>query len=154
MTTLGLIKGIFTKSPATKSPPVYNDNGSLVPRTTRVVPANTVDTISQICKFYADEQIELLYSNSDEFEYNNNVLVGITNYRIFHLEKDNMTSVFRYEILNYKHTSMGIFKHDLLECVIRKDGSIRSICIYHVDTCKYFCEYLKNTKNKFITPMD
>ena len=108
-----------------------------------------VTTVKEIYKdFGEDEKIELIWSNNGEFAYDaENVLVGITNYRIFSLEKGNPRTVFRGAVNSYDHVKRGAWRWDELECTM-KDGTKESILIYHKVVCAHFCEYLASNPAK------
>ncbi len=109
------------------------------------IPEESVKQISQLMNFLAGEKIELLYSDNQQFLFDNNVIIGITNYRLFKFEKDNQFYIFRAEIAKIKHVENNVFSWDKIELVM-KDYSIQTIGIWHPETCKYFIDYLNTNK--------
>ena len=106
--------------------------------------------LSQRFKFKKPlEEIEYLYAYGNSHEDTNvddNVYVGITNYRIFKLDQGEQSQVFRKDVISVKYVEGGIFRFDkiLLEL---QDADV-TIGIYESSSCKFFCSYLS------VTPFD
>jgi len=98
------------------------------------------------------EKIDFLYMfdivhKEETINISKNILVGITNYRIFKSEKGNCFSFLRSEINSIEHKSNGIFSWDMLNFKF-KNGTTNNIGIYHSDVCKFYTNYLSNNPFK------
>ena len=104
-----------------------------------------VELLSKVMNFEQDEKVLYLYCYSGKFEprivLEGNVFIGITNKRVFKIEKGGSFSVMRKNILSAKHIKNGIFSWDRIEFDLI-GGKKDSFGIYHNATCEYFTNYI------------
>lgn len=104
-----------------------------------------VELLSKIVNFDQDEVILFLYCYGGKFEprviLEGNVFVGITNKRVFKIEKGGSFGVMRKNILSAKHIKNGIFSWDRIEFDL-VEGKKDSFGIYHSATCEYFTNFI------------
>ena len=130
---------------------------NIVEKDTNFVTTNTIegksvsgDTVKQLSKtlnFFPDEKIELLYSDNRVFYFNKNVIVGITNYRLFKLEKEEISHLFRSDIQSVRQVKNNVWTWDKIECTVKNDRSlkiaeVRTFGIFHSTACAYFVLWL------------
>jgi hypothetical protein len=106
-----------------------------------------LNSITKNIKFTENEKIEVLYSNNDSFEYKKNILVGITNFRIFKLENNNISYIDKNNIVSIRYRYNGIFRWDKIECKLR-NGEFDTIGVFHSNACRYLCNYLNHKKSQ------
>jgi hypothetical protein len=109
------------------------------------VSENSMNVIAKEVKFLPDETLEIIYSNNNVFKYETNVLVGVTNYRFFKLQQNNISSILRSEIVEVNHKHNSIFQWDAVDVKL-KSGASDSIGIFDKAACAYFCKYLTPKK--------
>lgn len=101
--------------------------------------------ISGYLHFLPDERIKIIYLHSNnffpEFTLEGNIIVGVTNYRVFKIEKNNGDSVLLKDIDKVKMEENGFFRWDNIVCLL-KNGEKKKIGIYYNSTCEYFCNYI------------
>lgn len=93
----------------------------------------------------ANEKLDIIYSYHNNFNdiNQNDIFIGISNYRLFKLEKNYIQSVNISEIDDVNHKQNNIFRWDFIECQMG-DKRIESFSIFHKTTCAYFCGYLNS----------
>lgn len=102
--------------------------------------------LGQRFKFKPLEEIEYLYAYGDSHEDTNiddNVYVGITNYRVFKFDNGNKFEIFRKDIISVKYIEGGIFHFDKILFDLKEAEAM--IGIYESKTCKFLCKYLEDT---------
>jgi hypothetical protein len=110
--------------------------------------------------FDNDEILIMIYSNNNfdpSLEICGNIIVGLTNLRIFKLEKGVIHSTYYQDIKNVYHVKNNIFTWDKIICVlkkIRKEGepeikdekfkhdNVQSYGVYYSDACECMCKYI------------
>ena len=102
-------------------------------------------SITKALPLLPQEHIEVVYSNSGDFTFQGNVIVGISNFRFFKLERDNCTTILRKEIAAVKHIQNGTFEWDKVECIL-KSYKTDTIGVFHKKACAYLCNYLQTRK--------
>jgi hypothetical protein len=102
--------------------------------------------IKQQIRADPDEKIEVLYRTSGEFEkpFNmfDSVLVGISNKRLFKIEKGISYFTSLSNIVSLRHKKMNIFKWDQI-IVTTRDNKEVEYGIYYSDTIEYFIKYIR-----------
>lgn len=109
------------------------------------------NAIAKLVHFNDDEKIEKIYmfdANFEKyFEPTMKILVGITNLRIFKIDKGIVSFAMISDITNIHHIAKSIFRWDQLVCTL-KDGTTIEFGIYTSVTAKYFMNYLKSKLRK------
>jgi hypothetical protein len=110
---------------------------------------NNQAILSEAVNYFDGEKIELLYLYDDGFDQDidlsSAILIGITNYRIFKIDKGVKTYTLRKNIINIRHVKRGVFVWDSLQC--KTDiGIVVTYGIYHTTACDYFCNHLRTAK--------
>jgi len=85
------------------------------------------------------EHLLVVYSYSNNFEpptFHEDVFVGLTEVRLFGLNKGLYSQVMLTDVLDVKHTSTSMFSWDRL--VIYTSRRVTHFDIYHRDACEYF----------------
>ena len=62
------------------------------------------------------ESIEIIYSNNGKFDTDKNVLVGLTNRRIFKIEDEIVSRILISNLVSIRHVENDIFSSDKLHC--------------------------------------
>lgn len=110
-----------------------------------------VNMISEIVHFLPSESIQIIYLSGGNFEptfkIEGNTIVGVTNFRIFKIEKSNVDSVMIKDILKVTHEKNGLLRWDKVVCTTT-NGKTETFGIFYSKTCEYFCNHLI----KLITP--
>jgi len=109
-----------------------------------------IEMIGKALLFQSDEKLEILYSRNDNFEeyfgLDNNILVGVTNKRVFKMENASNESIFLNDISSCSHQKNSWYKWDKIEMKL-KDGTVDTLGIHSSDTTRYFVNFI-NTKLK------
>ena len=104
-----------------------------------------IQIIHDIIKSNDDEIVQMIWSHDSigsNLKIEKNIIVGITNLRIFKLEKGN---VFTTEFKNIKSVHVeknGIFRWDKIVCKL-VDGKCETYGIYNGDACEHICYNMK-----------
>jgi len=105
-------------------------------------------SIYRVAGLPENEPLELVYVYSlkynQYFDPIEEIIVGITNQRIFKLEYGNYTQQILRNIKSVSHEKNGFFRWDKIKCILHKkdDDCVDTFTIYHGVSCAYFCEYL------------
>lgn len=112
---------------------------------------NVKGAIEKTIGIVKNEKLEVVYIYNDTFDVGfdivNNVIVGLTNFRIFKIEKGDVSYQKLNETINVEHEKNGIFRWDKVVCNL-SGGKKETFGIYHADVCKYFCNYITNKIKK------
>jgi hypothetical protein len=89
------------------------------------------------------EEIKLFYTYSalKEELSRSDIIVGITNVKIFKYDKGSNSFTLRSDIKAVKHQRNGMFSWDKVE-ILTHSGKTETYGIYDGDTCSKFCRYL------------
>lgn len=105
------------------------------------------ESITKTLALPSDEKIGVVYMRYDTFDQNfsisREIIVGITDVRIFKIETGNNNQQLISNIASVSHQKNGLFSWDKVVCRL-KNGDIDTYGIYHSAACGYFCDYLKN----------
>jgi len=108
-----------------------------------------IELLSKVANFQPNETVLFLYCYDDTFDpkivIDGNIFVGITDKRVFKIEKGGVYTVMRKDIINTRHIKNGMFSWDRIEFKL-SNNQTDSFGIYHSATCQYFTNYL-NTNN-------
>lgn len=107
------------------------------------VPAETIKLLADKLQFFPEEKIELLYSNDMIFKFKKNVLIGVTQYRLFKLEDEEIITIPRTEITKLKHIKNNSVSWDFLQCELGSSSRVRNIGIWSTEACDNFIDYLQ-----------
>ena len=99
--------------------------------------------ILNFLEFHQNEKIELLYSYYSTYSIKNDIMVGITNKRIFKIDKGVKRFTNMNSIKTAKHIKKWLFFWDKIECMTT-DEKIETYGIFHALDCNYFCNYLND----------
>jgi hypothetical protein len=105
---------------------------------------STIESLKKYIKFEEDEQVKLLYVADNNFEslnIQNNIVVGLTNIRLFKIQNNKLDFVLIKDIKNIRHEENSIFSWDKIICEL-KNGKIETFGIYYYESCKYFTDYI------------
>lgn len=101
--------------------------------------ADEINMLQKELKIIGNEKIHIIYSNND-FEpilhIIDNIIVGLTNKRIFKLEKGGVWSTYFIDIDTIEHQKNNIFTWDTIICNTY-DKSQYTYGVYYSDACKY-----------------
>lgn len=118
---------------------------------------SAVRLISEEVGFLEGETIDILWMEADEFEelfvIPDNVFVGLTNMRIFKIDKGSLSCRLLSEIVDAKYEDRGPFYWDKIIVRYKKSEVNKSFkvdntlhddtfCIRHTIPCKFFFERL------------
>ena len=96
-----------------------------------------------------EEEILFLWVEGGKFDKvltpKKETMVGITNKRLFKLEKGGKWIIKREIIKEVRHQKNGWLAWDKIVITL-KDGRTDTIGIYDEATCQYFCNYLNSNK--------
>lgn len=115
---------------------------------------NVLTLIKNYIDIKDNEKILFVYFYLDgdfmePIKFHKNIVVGITDKRIFKIEKGNISMVNIHEIVDISHQKNGIFRWDKVACVM-KNGNVKTFGMYHANACKFFIEHLNASYiNKF-----
>ena len=112
-----------------------------------------VADISKSLELYNDEKIIMVHIfNTYKPEFYKDILIGITNYRLFKIERD-VKSIFRCDMDSIEFIEHGWWSSNIQVQIKRKNRGYwdpeydaYTWCIYHPKACLLFCNYL--TENK------
>lgn len=104
------------------------------------------ETLDIILGLIEGEILEEVYSYGGFYpilKIRNNIIVGITNLRIFKLEKG-IVSVLRYrDVVSVKHERNGLFRWDKVVCQLcGEGGEFDTFGVYHGDACARICNHM------------
>src|ERR1700744_1484957 len=106
-----------------------------------------INMLAKAVNFLPNEKLEIIYLSNDEFEptftIENNIIVGITNFRIFKLEHGGLDSLLLNKISNVSYQKNGMFRWDKIVCRTTK-LKVETFGIFNSETCQYFCNYLNS----------
>lgn len=112
---------------------------------------NVYNAIVRTLKLPRNEKLEIVYIHSDNFDENFNIstdiIVGLTNLRIFKIQSGNSGHQFISNIVSVSHKKNGLFSWDKLVCNL-KSKEVDTYGIYHSSVCGYLCDYMKHRINK------
>lgn len=117
------------------------------------------EAIEKTIHLYDGEMLEIIYIYDGTFDHNFNIardiIVGISNYRIFKIEDGKCNSRRLDEMTHVEHQKNGLFKWDKIVCYLSKykresanQQEIDTFGIYHSDVCKYYCNYINEKIKK------
>jgi len=106
---------------------------------------NESSEINKIISFAPDENLIMIYFYNGR-KISGNVLVGITNVRLFKIEKNKFDAVNLSNIKQVNHRKNDIFRWDKIECKLH-NNKVETFGVYHKKACGKLCEYL-NTQIK------
>ena len=112
---------------------------------------NVRHAIEQTINVEEGEVIEIVYIYNDTFDEKfdivKDIIVGVTNYRIFKIEDGRYDAQKINEIISIAHEKNGIFRWDKIICLLKKNKQ-NTFGIYHGDVCGYFCNYINEKLKK------
>lgn len=103
------------------------------------------ELISQAVKFMLDERIEIIYRNNGQFEtyfdLADSKIVGVTNQRIFQIEKGIVTFTYLRDIAYCSQRKRGHFWWDFVVVHLNLAQTV-DYPIYFGETAEYFVKYI------------
>lgn len=118
---------------------------------------NTEDRVKLMSHVGAadEEKLLFLYRVKDSFEKtrlvlgdNAEVLVGLTNKRIFKTEKNSISTVILDDVVSVDHIKNNFLHWDKIECRLQ-DGRTETFGVFHKNSCAFLvekiCEMVHNT---------
>jgi len=110
------------------------------------------DQIYLMAGLLDNEILELVYISSahykNGFESMNEIVVGITNRRLFQLEYGTVSQQMLRNISSVTHKRNGWFRWDEIKCVLHSTIDSDKFAIYDGVTCALFCDHLANSIKK------
>ena len=109
------------------------------------LPTAHLEVLAKSLGFRSNERLELIYINLGNFtrslSIKSDIVVGLTNLRIFRTENGHLTYSLIEDIVSVEHEQNSIFRWDTLRIRLKR-GDTQAFGIYFNQTCAYFCKTL------------
>lgn len=109
------------------------------------LPTEHLEVLAKFLGFRSNERLELIYINLGNFtrslSLKSDIIVGLTNLRIFRIENGHLNYSLIEDILSVEHEQNSIFRWDTLRVRLKR-GDTQAFGIYFNQTCAYFCKTL------------